>query len=60
MKSAAFLFFILTLATSSTSVLARPPVFETEDYTDNNIANSIPVESDHNVDEDERSEYVEM
>ena len=46
--------FILTLATS---VWARPPSFESEEYTDNNLNDSIPPEDEL---DDERVDYVQM
>lgn len=46
------LIVIISLAT----VLARPPAFESEEeYTDNNLIDSIPPEH-----QDERTEYVQM
>lgn len=45
---------VLTLATS---VLARPPAFDSEEYIDNNLSDSIPLEED--VD-DERTDYLQM
>lgn len=60
---ALLLVFIFTLATS---VLARPPIpsYDSEEYTDNNIVDSIPIE-EHDDDmykyaKAERNEYVEM
>lgn len=52
MKTALFV-FILTLASS---VLARPSL-DSEEYTDNNLDDSIPLEDDH---DDERVDYVQM
>lgn len=53
MNSALFV-FILVLA--ATSVLARPPTLDSEEYTDNNLSDSIP-EDDI---EEERTDYVQM
>ncbi|XP_070491957.1 neural/ectodermal development factor IMP-L2 [Chironomus tepperi] len=60
---ALLLVFIFTLATS---VLARPPIpsYDSEEYTDNNIVDSIPIE-EHDDDmfkyvKAERNEYVEI
>lgn len=52
--------FILTLAMS---VMARPNAvqYESEEYTDNNLIESLP--EDHEIydfEKDERVEYVEM
>lgn len=58
---ALLLVFIFSLATS---VLARPPLpsYDSEEYTDNNILDSIPDEHDDmfKYDKSERNEYVEM
>lgn len=51
---AALLVFLLSLATS---VLARPPSFESEEYIDNNLGESIPPEDDA---EDDRADYLQM
>lgn len=51
MKTALFI-FVLTLTTSA---YARPPTFESEEYTDNNLEDSMPLEDD-----DERTDYVQM
>lgn len=62
MKSAALILFALTLATST---FARPPLgYESDEYVDNNVVNSIPqAEHDAHVyeeEEEERTEFVEM
>lgn len=55
MKSA---LFVVILTFAATSVLARPPSFDSEEeYTDNNLNDSIPDDEDH---EDERADYVQM
>lgn len=54
MKSALAI-LILTLA--ATSVLARPPIFTSEEYTDNNLNDSIPPEDEL---DDERADYIQM
>lgn len=51
---AALLVFLFSLATS---VLARPPSFDSEEYIDNNLGESIPPEDDA---EDERADYLQM
>lgn len=53
MKSAFFVFFV---AFAVTSVLARPPALDSEEYTDNNLSDSIP---EDDIDE-ERTDYVQM
>lgn len=50
-------FIIFVLAFSATSILARPPSFDSEEYTDNNLIDSIPVEDDL---DDERADFVQM
>lgn len=61
MKAAALIFLAL-----ATSTFARPPhSYESDEYVDNNVVNSIPLaehEVVHTYDEedDERTEYVEM
>lgn len=50
---AALLVFLLSLATS---VLARPPSFDSEEYIDNNLG-EIPPEDDA---EDDRADYLQM
>lgn len=57
-----FLVFVITLATS---VLARPPIplYDSEEYTDNNIVDSIPMDEHDDMykyTKAERNEYVEM
>lgn len=52
MKTALIVFFV-TLASSA---LARPPSFESEEYIDNNLVDSLPEETG----EDDRTEYVQM
>lgn len=61
MKAAALI--LLALATST---FARPPPsYESDEYVDNNVVNSIPM-AEHDAvhtyeeEEDERAEYVEM
>lgn len=49
---AALVVFILSL---TASVFARPPTFESEEYTDNNLSDLMPPE-----DEEERTDYVQM
>lgn len=49
----ALVIFILTLTSSA---LARPPSFDSEEYIDNNLVDSIPEGNE----EDERTEYVQM
>lgn len=51
---AALLVFLLSLATS---VLARPPSFDSEEYIDNNLGESIPPEENP---EDDRADYLQM
>lgn len=50
----ALVILILTLATS---VMARPQSFESEEYTDNNLSDSISPEDEL---DDERADYVQM
>lgn len=52
MKTALFV-LILTLASS---VLARPSL-DSEEYTDNNIIDSLPLDDGQ---EDDRADYVQM
>ncbi|CRK99358.1 CLUMA_CG012565, isoform B [Clunio marinus] len=52
MKSALFLFILSVTSTA----LARPPTFESEEYTDNNLVDTIPEE----IHEDERTEHVSI
>lgn len=61
MKAATLILFVL-----ATSTFARPPhSYESDEYVDNNVVNSIPMADHENVhtyeeEEDERTEYVEM
>lgn len=59
MKASAFIVLVLTLATP---ILARPPSFGSDEYVDNNVVDSIPAaeHEEHNYEEEERSEFVEM
>lgn len=52
--------FVVILTFAATSVLARPPSFDSEEeYTDNNLSDSIPDDGDHE-DDDERTDYIQM
>ena len=53
--NAALLILLVTLA--GTSVMGRPQSFESEEYTDNNLSDSLPLDEDL---EDERTDYVQM
>jgi hypothetical protein len=59
MKASALIVLVLTLATT---IVARPPSFDSDEYVDNNVVDSIPAAEldEHNYEEEERSEYVEM
>lgn len=60
MKASALIVLVLTLATS---IFARPSSsFDSDEYVDNNVVDSIPAgeHDEHNYDEEERAEYVEM
>jgi hypothetical protein len=62
MKAAALIFVVSAFASSC---FARPPLgFESDEYVDNNVVNSLPV-AEHDAhtfgeEEEDRSEYVEM
>lgn len=53
MKSALFVFIV---AFAATSAMARPSELDSEEYTDNNLSDSIP---EDDID-DERTDYVQM
>jgi len=58
---ALFLIFITTLATSA---LARPnlPTYDSEEYTDNNVVDSMPMDEhdDDDLYKNVKPEYLEM
>lgn len=62
MKAAALIFLVSAIVSPC---FARPPLgYESDEYVDNNVVNSLPV-AEHDAhtfadEEEERSEYVEM
>lgn len=57
MKTSALIVLALTLATS---ILARPPIIDSEEYVDNNVIEKDSIPAFEQSEEDERAEYVEM